>query len=167
MRMLCFPPHSSAAALTGRSLLQDPTPEEATRVRAKMMASGFYARLAISADKVSSWLKAGVPLDPQRAQTFKWGAPPQWDEGKSEADCSKKCDDSVVCWGFLYNTTTQSCLYRGGEDALKSRSFFVMPNLASLDNGTTNTTAPPPLPPSEGPLPIIPPGAAGGTNKPI
>jgi hypothetical protein len=74
---MLFLPTSSAAALIGRSLLQDPTREEATRVRAKMMASGFYARVAISADKVSSWLKAGIPLDPQRAQTFKWGAPPQ------------------------------------------------------------------------------------------
>ncbi len=115
--------------------------DQATSVRAKMMASGFYARLAISDDKVTSWLKAGVPLDPQRAQTFKWGAAPEWDLNMTDEACGKKCDDSVICWGFLYDTVAQKCLYRGGEDALKSRSFFVMPNMAAV--GANGTLTPP------------------------
>lgn len=138
---------AAAAAASGggsRSLRQaEAAPaDEGSPVRAKMMASGFYARCAITNDKVSSWLKAGVPLNPDTAQTFKWGTQPyqSWDLGKSEADCQKKCDNSVVCWGFLYDTYSTACLYKGGEDALRSRSFFVMPNLASV--GSTPVVVP-------------------------
>jgi len=113
------------------------------RVRAQMMASGFYARCAVSPDRLASWLQAGVPLDPARAQTFRWGSVPEWDQQKGETDCQKKCDDSVVCWGFLYDIPSQSCLYKGGEDALRTRGFFVLPNMAAVGNITVgNTTLP-------------------------
>ena len=130
--------------------------DDAPRVQAKTTASGFYARLAISANKLPAWQKAGVPLDPGRAQTFKWGAPPEWDQGKSEAECQRKCDDSVVCWGFLYDTATQACMYKGGEDSLNTRAFFVMPNMtvaATTPQSTPDESTIPPVAPSPSPSP--------------
>jgi hypothetical protein len=108
-------------------------------LRAKSLSSGLYARLALAADKAPLWLNAGVPLDPASAQTYKWGSPPQWDAGKSEADCQQKCDNSVVCWGFLYDTTSQACTYKGGEDALMSRAFFVMPDMVTVGSASSSS----------------------------
>jgi hypothetical protein len=78
-------------------------------VKAKTLASGFYARLAIPAANVSAWMAAGVPLDAQRAQTFKWGSTPAWDQVASEEVCSRKCDESVLCFGYFYDTASRSC----------------------------------------------------------
>jgi hypothetical protein len=113
---------------------QQPQPPAAA-VRAKMMASGYYARCALSPDSVASWRNAGIPLDPAAASTFRWGSVPEWDTGKSEADCQRKCDNSVVCWGFLYDADARACMYKGGEDALRSRAFFVMPNMTVISSG--------------------------------
>jgi hypothetical protein len=128
----------------------------AAAVRAKMMASGYYARCALSPDRVPFWYHAGVPLDPASAQTFRWGSVPEWDAGKTEAQCQQKCDDSVVCWGFLYDADARACMYKGGEDALRSRAFFVMPNMTVVSSGAV---------PSEGAPVIGGGGNSGGSNS--
>jgi hypothetical protein len=94
-------------------------------VRVKMMSSGIYARAAIADDKRANWLSVGTNLDPT-ARTFSSAVQTSlWRTG-SEQDCKTLCDNSNVCWGFLFDGTT--CLFRGGEDALKTRSFFVLPS---------------------------------------
>jgi hypothetical protein len=117
------------------AVVQQQQQPPAAAVRAKMMASGYYGRCALSPDSVASWRNAGVPLDPAAAATFRWGSVPEWDAGKTEADCQRKCDNSVVCWGFLYDAEAKQCMYKGGEDALKSRAFFVMPNMTVVSGG--------------------------------
>jgi hypothetical protein len=93
-------------------------------VRVKMMSSGIYARAAIPGEKQSNWLAVGTNLDPT-ARTFSTAAQGSLWRSGSEQDCKTLCDNSNVCWGFVFNGT--SCLFRGGEDALKTRSFFVLP----------------------------------------
>jgi hypothetical protein len=171
-----LPPSSMGAA----SSLKNAT-------RAKMIASGFYARCAIPADAAAraAWLQAGVALAVDHAQNYKWGAAGVWDTGVSELDCQRKCDESVVCWGFFFNADAGACLYRGGEDALATRSFFVMPSVSTVSaasaggggsggpsggssGGSSGSNGglpqplplplpPPPPPPSPPPLPSPPP----------
>jgi hypothetical protein len=79
---------------------------------------------------------------------------------KSEAGCQRKCDDSIVCWGFLYDTATQACMYKGGEDSLNTRAFFIMPHMTvaattpqSTPQSTPDESTIPPVTPSTSPSP--------------
>jgi hypothetical protein len=109
-------------------------------VKGKMISSGIYARCNIptivvtdawgnkDVQPASGWMKLGTALTAD-ARTFSTSTD-IWDTvdwATSEDDCKKKCDDSNVCWGFVYYTKYNNCWYRGGEDALKTRSFFVVP----------------------------------------
>jgi hypothetical protein len=95
-------------------------------VAAKTIASGYYATCSIPAASAAVWQTAGTNLGPD-ARTFA-GGPAAWDTSStSRAQCERKCDESNVCWGVVYNAATGACLYRGGVDALATRSFFVMP----------------------------------------
>jgi hypothetical protein len=108
-------------------------------VKGKMISSGIYARCNIptsvvvdpygnaNVEPVNGWMKVGTALTAD-ARTFSkdtdiWNIA---DYG-SEDDCKKKCDDSNVCWGFIFYAKYNYCWYKGGEDALKTRSFFVVP----------------------------------------
>lgn len=39
-----------------------------------------------------------------------------------------------MCWGFIWDASSNACLYRGGVDALATRSFFVLPSTVDLDS---------------------------------
>lgn len=98
---------------------------EAGGVTAKTISSGIYARAAIPDATKASWLLVGTNLD-QMGRTFsKADQASLWRVG-SEAECKSLCDNSNVCWGFIHDGS--SCLFRGGEDALKTRSFMVLPS---------------------------------------
>lgn len=101
-------------------------------VKGKMMSSGIYARCLIPDDLIDNWMKVGTMLTSD-ARTFST-ATDKWEvaDGGSEDDCKKKCDNSNVCWGFVYYTQYNVCWYKGGVDALKSRSFFVVPTGVDL-----------------------------------
>lgn len=108
-------------------------PEGSEVAKAKMMSSGMYARCSATAEL---WMMVGTPLTAD-ARTFV--SPDKiWDNVdfvSSEDDCKKKCDASNVCWGFImqsYGLYSKQCLYKGGEDALNTRSFFVVPTAVDL-----------------------------------
>lgn len=87
-----LPPSTlSSASSTRRNATRARTPA----LRAKTLASGMYARAAIPAGDAQLWLAAGVALDPTTAQKFVKGGG-VYDEGKSEVDCQRKCDNSVL-----------------------------------------------------------------------
>jgi hypothetical protein len=95
-------------------------------VSAKTIASGFYAICSVPAADANVWPTVGTNLGPD-ARTFVKGAA-AWDTASgSKAECQRKCDQSNTCWGFFFNATSSQCLYRGGVDAMATRSFFVMP----------------------------------------
>lgn len=104
-------------------------------VRAKTMASGIYAHCSVPAAAADAWKSAGTNLGVD-ARTFSSAPAVQTWDVSSEADCRSKCDASNVCWGFFYDSATSSCLYRGGVDAIKTRSFFVLPS--AVDLGSLN-----------------------------
>lgn len=106
---------------------------EGEEAKAKMISSGMYARCSATSEL---WMTLGTPLTVD-ARTFV--SPDQmWDHVhyvSSEDDCKKKCDASNVCWGFImqsYGLYNKQCLYKGGEDALSTRSFFVVPTAVDL-----------------------------------
>jgi hypothetical protein len=117
-----LPPSTMGSA---SSVHEDPAP-----VRAKTIASGIYARMVIPDNRLSSWLLVGTNLDTE-ARTF--SSAPQsslWRTG-TERNCRSLCDNSNVCWGFIFNGVSQ-CLFRGGLDALNTRSFLVLPSSVDL-----------------------------------
>lgn len=131
-------PLAAADAASGTQMLYKLPPSaigSASSVQAKMMASGHYAHVDVTAN-AATWATAGTNLGTD-ARTFSRGAA-AWDMGASNsgttrAECRKKCDASNVCWGFLFNTANGgSCLYRGGVDALATRAFFALPDAADV-----------------------------------
>lgn len=48
--------------------------------------------------------------------------------------CACRCDNSNVCLGFIWNAASAACLYRGGVDALATRTFFVLPSTVDTDS---------------------------------
>jgi hypothetical protein len=103
--------------------------EEAGKVAGKMMSSGYYAHGDISA-AAAAWSAAGSHLD-ATARAFSTA---QADATvTSVKDCKKLCDNSNVCWGFVWNATAKTCNFRGGVDALKTRAFFGLPTDASVE----------------------------------
>ena len=60
-----------------------------------------------------------------------WDTPSAADNKGKRAECAKKCDASNVCWGFLFDAAAGKCLFRGGVDALRTRSFFALPAAAA------------------------------------
>lgn len=117
------------SAMGSASSVDDP-------VKAKMISSGMYARCQATSEL---WMfGVGTPLtadartfaDVQNGQSY-------WDYADyvdSENDCKKKCDASNVCWGFIMFSSVNDryCFYKGGEDALNTRSFFVVPTGVDL-----------------------------------
>lgn len=93
--------------------------------KAKMMSSGYYAHCTIPATDSATWQDAGSALSSD-ARTFVQGSP-TWTTASS-AECKKACDNSNVCFGFLFDAAAGKCMYRGGVDSLKTRSFFVLPD---------------------------------------
>jgi hypothetical protein len=95
-------------------------------VSAKTIASSYYATCSVPAATAAVWTTAGTNLGPD-ARTFVKGAA-TWDSASgSKAECQRRCDQSNTCWGFFFDAATKQCLYRGGVDAMATRSFFVMP----------------------------------------
>jgi hypothetical protein len=103
------------------------TPEEG-QVGAKMMSSGYYAHGDISA-AAAAWGDAGSHLD-ATARTFSTGKAPT--TGTTLKDCKKMCDNSNLCWGFVWVAGSNSCNFRGGVDALATRAFFGLPTDAQV-----------------------------------
>jgi hypothetical protein len=127
-------PLAAADATTGTQLLYKLPPSvlgsASSVVGAKTLASGFYAHTEVTAN-ATAWATAGTNLGTD-ARTFVKGAA-TWATGVTRDACSKKCDASNVCWGYLYNPAgTGSCLYRGGVDALASRAVFTVPDAAAV-----------------------------------
>jgi hypothetical protein len=101
------------------------------KTNAKMMASGYYAYCTVAEGNLAAWETAGVTLTTD-ARTFSSDPLPVWDLSlDGGASCRRNCDNSNVCWGFIYNSDTEICLYKGGVDALNYRSFFVLPGTPS------------------------------------
>jgi hypothetical protein len=125
----------AAADATGRQLaykLPPSTVGSASKVKegasAKMMASGFYAYTDLSAVASATWSTLGTNLGPD-ARTFATGAA-AWDTNSRDG-CKRKCDNSNNCALFIYDAASASCLYKGGVDALATRSFFAIPDPAA------------------------------------
>jgi hypothetical protein len=96
---------------------------EGAAVSAKTIASGYYATSAVTAN-AAVWLTAGHNLG---TDAFNFTAGALWDTtSRNKTACQRKCDQSTLCWGFFFNATNNACLYRGGVDALATRSLFVM-----------------------------------------
>jgi hypothetical protein len=109
------------ATLSSASSVKD------SAVKAKMISSGYYAHGTLPANGTAArtaWNSVGSALGAD-ARTFVTSA--AWDLGSSKADCKKKCDNSNVCFGFIFTSSPLGCQYRGGVDALTTRSFFVIP----------------------------------------
>lgn len=125
--------------------------------KANMLSSGIYSRCLIPAAQKAAWLAVGSTLDPSDAQTFsRASVNASWETVATPEDCERKCDNSNVCWGFVLDnneavpsafniftgrweavgnprpTNGWRCLYRGGIDALRTRSFFVVPTGVDL-----------------------------------
>jgi hypothetical protein len=105
---------------------------------AKMMSSGMYARCKAPGE---TWMYVGTQLtsdartfaDVRNSQNGMWD---HVDFVQTEDDCKKKCDASNVCFGFVMLAWNPrygvECLYKGGEDSLNTRSFFVVPTAVDL-----------------------------------
>lgn len=103
-------------------------------VKAKMLQSGYYATCGVPASNASVWQAgAGSSLGPD-ARTFSASPVPVWDANTTPKACKARCDESNVCFGFFWNATNASCLYRGGVDALATRAFFVIPTAVDLES---------------------------------
>jgi hypothetical protein len=92
-------------------------------VKGKMMSSGYYAHCTVPAADAAKWAAAGSNLD-GTARTFATAAE---EITSTRAECKKLCDNSNVCWGFVWDAAASKCSFRGGVDALKTRSFFSVP----------------------------------------
>jgi len=92
--------------------------------RAKTLGSGSYARCAIQPSQATAWAQVGTTLGLD-ARTFARGAA-SWLAVTDIVACQELCDNSNVCWGGIYDNGR--CLFRGGEDALNTRSFFNLPD---------------------------------------
>lgn len=125
-------PPSTLTAASSVDAAQKQQKKKSQVVSAKMMSSGFYAICDIPAAAAATWqVGAGFNLGPD-ARTFAKSA--AWDTtSTSRAACQQICDASNVCWGFIYDVATKACLYRGGVDALSTRSFFVLPSPTSVN----------------------------------
>jgi hypothetical protein len=101
--------------------------QQTPQVAAKMMASGYYAHGVIT----DAWMTAGSNID-NTARSFV--RDPVWTaDGTTLAACKKMCDNSNVCWGFVWKPSTKACNFRGGVDALKTNAFFGLPTAASVE----------------------------------
>lgn len=120
-----LPPAGMGAAAS--SLTQAAPP----KVSAKGLASGHYAVCGIPAVQATTWYTAGSDLGSD-ARTFAKGSSVSWDINTTRPECKARCDQSNVCFGFIFDAASGSCLYRGGVDALATRAFFGMPTTADL-----------------------------------
>lgn len=102
--------------------------------QAKTLSSGYFAHCTIPSADAAMWSAAGVTLGAD-ARTFATGTiegntfSPQTE---GVAGCKKRCDASNLCWGFVWDGEAGTCSFRGGVDALKTRSFFAVPAAAQL-----------------------------------
>ena len=128
-----------AASAAGQSLVYKLPPstlgsasslEEPAAVKGKTMSSGYYAHCAIPTASAAAWAGAGTGLGAD-ARTFVQGGA-QKRVVSDRAECKKLCDDSNVCWGFVFDSADSSCSFRGGVDALATRSFFALPSGVEL-----------------------------------
>lgn len=100
----------------------------------KMMSSGHYAHSVITGATLAQWQTVGTNLTSD-ARTFSTNAATSATLLMKE--CKKACDNSNVCIGFIAqyvapNSPTVpagsvNCYFRGGVDALSTRSFFAIP----------------------------------------
>jgi hypothetical protein len=114
---------------------QEPAATPSATVTGKMMASGYYAHCTVPNADAPAWEAAGSNLGSDARTFAKNGA--QWTAANTKRDeCKKLCDNSNVCWGFVYDAVNAKCSFRGGVDAISTRSFFSLPTgfaaLASL-----------------------------------
>lgn len=130
---------ASSEATTGRQIVYKLPPstlgsassvgEAAADVKGKMMSSGYYAHCTVPDNTAvaAKWAVAGSNLD-ATARTFATAAV---EHIATHAECKKLCDNSNVCWGFVFEAAAAGspgkCSFRGGVDALKTRSFFSVP----------------------------------------
>lgn len=96
--------------------------QQEPKVGAKTLASGLYARCALPEAHADAWVHIGSTLGLD-ARTFVH-EPALWHTSTLEA-CQELCDNSNVCWGGIYKNG--QCMFRGGIDALHTRSFFSLP----------------------------------------
>lgn len=129
-----LPPSVLGSASSVKNPADEPT------VKTKTIASGYYATCSVPAATAAIWQTAGSNLGDD-ARTFST-AVGLWDTTSgSKKECQRRCDNSNVCWGFFYNVATNACLYRGGVDALASRSFFVLPPIGAQSAVTVDCAA--------------------------
>lgn len=124
---------ASSEAATGKQIVYKLPPsslgsassmgEGDAAVKGKMMSSGYYAHCTVPAADAAKWAAAGSDLD-ATARTFATAAV---EIVSTRAECKKLCDNSNVCWGFVFDAAAGKCSFRGGVDALKTRSFFSVP----------------------------------------
>lgn len=128
-KMLLDP--SSSEVTTGQQLLYKLPPStigsaSSVDIAAKTMSSGYYAHCTIPAASAAAWQAAGTDLGSDARTFVKGGA--KWTTGATtKEDCKKACDNSNVCWGFVYDAANSQCSFRGGVDAIATRSFFGLP----------------------------------------
>jgi hypothetical protein len=100
----------------------------ASSVAGKMMASGYYAHAVIPSTLLTNWEAAGSNLGAD-ARTFVQ-AKVATAAVSDVKECKKLCDNSNVCWGFVFNAG--ACNFRGGVDALSTRAFAALPDAATV-----------------------------------
>lgn len=125
---------AAADATSGWQLVYKLPPStmgSASSIKAKMISSGYYAHCGVTDVNRDAWKTAGSNLGVD-ARTFVTGGA-VWSSNTDLATCKKACDNSNVCWGFLFKAGENACLFRGGVDALSTRSFFTLPSSMALD----------------------------------
>lgn len=128
LRQTAAPRSTSSGSITAQST-------EMPVVRSKTLASGLYARCSLpDAYQAAAWQQVGSPLGLD-ARTFAQGTG-TWRPAVDLNECQELCDNSNVCWGGIYDETPDGnfCMFRGGVDALKTRSFFALPAPGTAPN---------------------------------
>jgi hypothetical protein len=105
----------------------------ASSVKAKTLASGFYAYIDATSTK-ALWEASGT-----NATGSGFARTASYTPNASRVQCEQACDASNVCWGFLYDAAARACMLRGGVDALNGRAAFALPAPATTIPAWNNT----------------------------
>lgn len=132
-------PSSVSAASSLQPGAASAAPDAATdgppspKVAVKSMPSGYYAHGHIVASDIAAWSGLGSHLT-ESANTFSSSEDLRTNVNDVK-DCKKICDNSAVCWGFVWTPSAGNqgtCNFRGAIDATNSVAFFDMPTAFEL-----------------------------------
>lgn len=107
-------PNGNAFGFGFRVTFKRPTNPVASLIGQSNSATQYNRCKLWTQVQVDAYASLGLNLDPWTAQIILLTR--QWDSVKNENECRKKCNSSLLCWGFVYNVESKSCLYRGGTD---------------------------------------------------